>query len=460
MNRKITPGNRKITSGLLVSVFLLGASHLYSNPPKRAKKAKPPNIVVLFADDLGYGDLGSFGHPTIRTPNLDRMAQQGVKLTSFYAMPSCTPARAALLTGRYPVRSGLHHVLGPDSRVGIPDSELTLAEGLKTRGYRTLAVGKWHLGHAEEKFLPTSNGFDEYFGLLYSNDMQPPWVQTQKPLKLWRNIEAVEYPVKQETLTERYTEEAVKFIEQKKNRPFFVYLAYSMPHVPISATQGFLDRSRAGLYGAVIETIDWSVGRILETLKKEGLDENTLVVFTSDNGPWMYMPDRMFRENLIQRGDHGSPGPLRGAKSSTYEGGVRVPFLARWPGRLPAGRVSAEPATLMDVYTTLLELTGAEVPKDRVVDGKNILPLLEGRAGSPHKELYYFKGKKIEAVREGKWKLRISRHFRPELKADDPVTPELFDLEADPSERYNRADEMPSLVARLKKKMEVFLAGM
>ena len=460
MIRIIPSGNKKITSWLLVSVFLVGASHLYSSPPKQAKRSKLPNIVVLFADDLGYGDLGSFGHPTIRTPNLDRMGRQGVKLTSFYAMPSCSPARAALLTGRYPVRSGIHHVLGPNSRLGIPESELTLAEGLKTRGYRTLAVGKWHLGHAEEKFMPTANGFDEYFGLLYSNDMQPPWVKTQKPLKLWRNLEAVEYPVKQETLTERYTEEAVKFIKQKKNRPFFVYLAYSMPHVPISATKKFLDRSRAGLYGAVIETIDWSAGRILETLKKEGLDENTLVVFTSDNGPWMYMPDRMFSGDMIKRWDHGSPGLLRGAKASTYEGGVRVPFLARWPGRLPAGAVSAEPATLMDIYTTLLELTGAEVPKDRVVDGKNIWPLLEGRAGSPHKELYYFQGEKIEAVREGKWKLRISRHLRTDLKEDDPVTPELFDLEADPSERYNRAEEMPSLVTRLKKKMEEFLAGM
>ncbi|MEE8177514.1 MAG: sulfatase [Acidobacteriota bacterium] len=437
-------------AGTITAVLALCGFYLYPSQPKS------PNLVLIFADDLGYGDLSCFGNPTLMTPNLDRMAQEGIKLTSFYAAPSCTPARAALLTGRYPVRSGLYRVLGPDAKIGIPPSEITLAEALKTRDYRTIAIGKWHLGHSEKKYLPTSNGFDEYFGLLYSNDMMRPWVKTDRPLKLWRNTEPVEYPVEQTTLTERYTEEAVQFIRKSKHHPFFVYLAHSMPHVPVSASENFSGRSRRGLYGDVVETIDWSAGRILETLKEEGLDENTLVVFTSDNGPWVPLPPRMLQENLIQRWDAGSSGLLRAGKGSTYEGGVRVPFVARWPGRIPNGRVSAEMASVMDIYATFINLAGAEIPTDRTVDGRDIMPLLAGEGTSPHDFLFYFRGKTPEAVREGKWKLRLSRHRREDLAEDEPLTPELFDLDTDPSEMYNLAEENPRIVARLTEQLKQF----
>ncbi|MDA2937592.1 sulfatase [Acidobacteria bacterium AH-259-A15] len=419
-------------------------------------EADPPNLVLLFADDLGYGDLGCFGHPTIRTAHLDKMAQEGIKLTSFYAAPSCTPSRAALLTGRYPLRSGLPRVLGPGAARGIPASEITLAEALKSQNYRTIAIGKWHLGHQEEKFFPTSNGFDKYFGLLYSNDMQPPWVQTDVPLKLWRDTQPVEYPIKQATLTKRYTEEAVKFITESKDGPFFLYLAYTMVHVPLHASESFSGRSRRGLYGDVVEEIDWSVGCILEVLKQEGLDENTLVVFTSDNGPWLHMPDRMFRQDLVKQWDAGSAGLLRGWKGSTYEGGVRVPFIARWPSRIPPAQVSAEMASTMDLYTTFLILAGAEIPRDRPVDGKNIMPLLEGGTKPPRDSFYYYRGETLEGIRKGKWKLRLSNHLREDIPQDQPHSPELYDLDLDPSEMYNLADQYPEIVTRLRAQMDEF----
>jgi len=415
-----------------------------------------PNIVVLFADDLGYGDLGSFGHPTIRTTNLDKMAGEGIRLTSFYAAaPSCTPSRAALLTGRYPLRSGLPHVLMPESENGILESEITIAEALKEHGYRTKAIGKWHLGHAKEEFLPTSNGFDSYYGLLYSNDMIKPWVQTDKPLQLYRDTEPIEHPVDQTTLTVRYTDEAVNFINTAKNEPFFLYLAYSMPHLPIYTTDDFKGKSRAGHYGDVIETIDWSVGRILESLKEHGIDNNTVVVFTSDNGPWLNLPARM-----LQKGNKpwhaGSPGLLRGSKGNTYEGGMRVPGIIRWPGQIPAGQISAEMATTMDLYATLLTAAGANVPSDRAIDGNDIMPMIKGESPSPTNVFYYFRGNELEAVREGKWKFRFSNHTRPERTRDQEPEPELFNLDVDPSERYNVAKEHPGVMNRMREMMDGF----
>jgi len=415
-----------------------------------------PNIVVLFADDLGYGDLGSFGHPTIRTTNLDKMAGEGIRLTSFYAAaPSCTPSRAALLTGRYPLRSGLPHVLMPESENGILESEITIAEALKEHGYRTKAIGKWHLGHAKEEFLPTSNGFDSYYGLLYSNDMIKPWVQTDKPLQLYRDTEPIEHPVDQTTLTVRYTDEAVNFINTAKNEPFFLYLAYSMPHLPIYTTDDFKGKSRAGHYGDVIETIDWSVGRILESLKEHGIDNNTIVVFTSDNGPWLNLPARM-----LQKGNKpwhaGSPGLLRGSKGNTYEGGMRVPGIIRWPGQIPAGQISAEMATTMDLYATLLTAAGANVPSDRAIDGNDIMPMIKGESPSPTNVFYYFRGNELEAVREGKWKFRFSNHTRPERTRDQEPEPELFNLDVDPSERYNVAKEHPGVMNRMREMMDGF----
>lgn len=438
--------------------FFLQACSTPSQETINPGDARLPNIVLLFADDLGYGDLSSYGHPTIWTPNLDRMADEGIRMTSFYAAaPVCTPSRAALLTGRYALRTGLPNVLGPDSENGLPASEITLAEALKERGYRTAAIGKWHLGSADTSMYPTSHGFDSYFGLLYSNDMIPPWVQTERPLQLYRGTEPVEHPVDQATLTERYTDEAVEIIRSAGGEPFFIYLAYSMPHLPVSASEEFLGKSRGGLYGDVIETIDWSAGRILETLQEEGLDDRTIVVFTSDNGPWLNLPDRMLQKG-IEPWHAGSPGLLRGAKATTYEGGQRVPGIIRWPGHIPAGQVSTDIATTMDLYTTLLTAAGAEVPDDRDVDGNNLLPMLRGETPSPTSTFYYFRGEQLEGIRDQNWKLRLSHHLRDDLAPDQPLTPELYDLDVDPAEQYNVADRNPEVVTRLLEQMRLFAA--
>ena len=399
-----------------------------------------PNIVMLFADDVGWGDLGCFGHPTVQTPNLDRMADEGMRLTSFYSAPWCVPARIQLMTGRFPPRTGIQGTSVGGSG-GIPDSEVTLAQALKAAGYRTGMMGKWHLGYAKDEYLPTGKGFDYYFGLPYSNDMRRPWVNTDVPLWLYENTKKVEHPVDQDTLTTRYTEHAVDFIRKNKDGPFFLYLAYAMAHLPIHTTERFRGTSRAGLYGDVMATIDWSVGQILSTLKDLGLDENTLVVFTSDNGPWLNLPKRMLQGGN-QPWHQGTPGPLRGWKHTTYEGGLREPTVVRWPGRVPPNRDSSDMACLMDLYVTFVKLGGGQLP-DHPVDGLDLMPWLEGRADrSPRKEFFYVLHNRVEAVRDEEWKLRTR----------DGV--ELFNLESDPSERFNRAEEQPEIVERLHKRME------
>jgi arylsulfatase A-like enzyme len=427
--------------------------------PGGSARGAAPNVVILLADDLGYGDLGCYGHPTIATPNLDQMAREGLRLTSFYAAPACTPARATLLTGRYAPLAGLPNVLGPDATHGIAERELTLAEALKGRGYRTMAVGKWHLGHAEPRHLPLANGFDAYFGLLYSNDMMPPWVETGKPLELWRGNGPIERPVEQSALTARYTDEAVRFIQGAKGEPFFLHVAYTFPHVPLHASERFRGRSRAGLYGDVVEEIDWSAGRILETLREEGLEDRTLVIFTSDNGPWSNMPDRMFRGDVIKKWDAGSAGLLRGAKGTTFEGGVRVPCIARWPGRIPAGRVSGQIVATMDLFATALALAGAPAPADRPIDGLDLWPLLSGAGESPRRECFYFLGTRLEGIREGRWKLRAPDLVEPRADRRREDGLELFDLEADPGERFNLAAARPELVERLGRRMAEFAAA-
>jgi len=330
-----------------------------------------PNIVMIYADDLGYGDLGCYGHPTIRTPNLDRMAGDGVKFTSWYsAAPVCTPSRAALLTGRYPVRSGLTQVLFPQSKGGIPDSETTIAQMLKGAGYRTSMVGKWHLGHLPQ-YLPVRHGFDSYFGLPYSNDMTPtpgpgaPGAKNYPPLPLIRDDKELETEPDQTKLTARYTEEALKTIRGAKNKPFFLYFAHTFPHVPLYASERFRGRSARGLYGDVVEEIDWSVGEVLKALRETGQEKNTLVVFSSDNGPW-----------LVKKELGGSAGLYREGKGTTWEGGMREPCLARWPGVIPAGMVSAAQGSMMDWFPTFAQAAGAELPQGVTLDGEDMTEVL------------------------------------------------------------------------------------
>jgi arylsulfatase A-like enzyme len=404
-------------------------------------------VILIFADDLGYGDLGCYGNPTIRTPQLDRMAEEGVRLTSFYVpAPVCSPSRAALLTGRYSVRCGMPGNTGPGSDKHLPTSEITVAQVLKDQGYRTMAVGKWHLGHQSPEVLPTGRGFDHWFGLPYSNDMRRPFVESDVPLRLYRDTEQVGDPGDQEHLTELYTEEAVKFIREEDDRPFFLYLPHSMPHLPVRTSDRFKGQSDGGHYGDVIETLDWSTGEIRKALKETGKESNTLVIFTSDNGPWLDLPERMLAEGN-ERWHAGSPGPLRGWKGTTYEGGCRVPMIACWPGTLPADQRNNEFASTMDLFTTIIHLAGGEVPQDRTIDGKDIFKMLKGESGTPHERFYYFRGPELQAVREGDWKLR---------KASDEDEVQLFHLGRDPGERFNLADREPKKVEELLGKLERF----
>lgn len=409
--------------------------------PAQAEETRP-NLVVLFADDMGYGDLQSYGHPLIRTPHLDQLANDGMRLTSFVTGSWCVPSRTQLITGRYMPRVKFNGGTGSDGTGGLPDSEWTLPEALKDAGYATHMVGKWHLGYKEKKFLPVNQGFDTWFGLPYSNDYLKPWVQTEEPLGLYRGEEMVEHPFDQDPLTTRYTEEAVKLIEQSEaDAPFFLYLAYAMPHLPIHVSDERRGKSKGGLYGDVIEEIDWSVGQVLAALEKKGVADNTLVFFASDNGPWIDMPPRM-QQAGNELWHAGSVGPLRGSKGQTYEGGPRVPAILRWPGKIEAGQVSAELVGMPDIYRTFLAAGGAQLP-EHALDGHDLTPFLTGESEtSPRNDYFYFKGG-LEAVRVDRWKLRTTTG-----------EPELFDLVTDPYERINRAEGMPEKVAELRARMD------
>ena len=406
------------------------------------------NIIIMFADDMGYGDLSCYGHPNIRTVNLDKMADEGIRFTSFYAAaPVCTPSRAALMTGRYPIRNAPNN-FGPGSKNGLPVDEVTIAEVMKGQGYQTMAIGKWHLGDRPE-FLPTSRGFDKFYGLPYSNDMilpWCPWLTEKDKLYLYENDKQVkEIGYDQDELTINYTKKALEFIRSNKDKPFFLYLAHSMPHMPISTTKEFLGKSKAGLYGDVVETIDWSAGEIFSALKEEGLDDKTLVVFTSDNGPWQNIPDRMLqRGNELWHG--GSAGLLRGCKGTTYEGGFRVPGIIRWPGQITGGQVLTDVVTTMDMFVTLIDIAGGEVPGDRVIDGRNVLPLLKGQPYESEEVFFYLRGRTLQAVRKGEWKLRDTK--------EDGV--ELYNLKVDPSEMRNMAEREKDKVEELSLMMKEF----
>jgi arylsulfatase A-like enzyme len=401
---------------------------------------RPPNFVFLFADDLGYADLGCYGSDKIATPNLDRMAAEGIRFNDFYTgEPVCTPTRAALMTGCYPKRVGLHrHVLFPTSKTGLNPSEITVARLLKDQGYATMCIGKWHLGHHPE-FLPTRHGFDAYYGIPYSNDMPTPTPDGGKGVVLLRDEKVIEHPTDQATLTERYTAEAVKFITANRNRPFFLYLPHTFPHEPLYVSARFKGKSKGGLFGDVVECIDWSCGEILAAIRQAGIDEQTLVIFTSDNGP----------------AGHPAP-PLRGGKGSTWEGGMRVPFIARWPGKVPAGAACAEQASVMDILPTFARLAGARLPTDRVIDGKDIGPLVSGRPGarSPHEAFFYYSAYgDLSAVRSGQWKLHIKTPAsRASAKEKEPpAVPGLYDMAADVGEQTNVAADHPDVVEQLTK---------
>lgn len=432
---------------ILKILFFLGLS-LTTLAQQNSTTARP-NVVLIFADDLGYGDLGCFGHPNILTPNLDKMAQNGAKLTSFYVGANvCSPSRAALMTGRYPVRSGMtgerFRVLFPFSTNGLPKEEVTLPEVLKTVGYSTGMVGKWHMGHLPGH-LPTDNGFDSYFGVPYSNDMGyedkkgHPYKKMFPPLPMMENDKIASTNVDQAQMTKDYTNKAIEFIDKNKTKPFFLYYAPNFPHVPLYASNDFKGKSKRGLYGDVVEELDWSVGKILDYLKANNLDKNTLVIFTSDNGPW-----------LTEGIEGGSAGLLRNGKGTCWEGGMRVPFIAQWNGVIKPSQVISSMATTMDIYTTIINMTKGAVPTDRVVDGKDIMPMLTNKADKVGDEFFYYDAAQLFAVRKGPWKLHLKTTDVGNGNITVHVAPMLFNLETDPSEVHNVAKDNPEIVKQLR----------
>ncbi len=447
----------KIKTAILSVLTALSATSMVST----LKAAAPPNIIIILADDMGYGDLGCYGHPSIRTPNLDRMAAEGLRFTDFYAGQSlCTPSRAALMTGRLAVRTGMaggpgRHVLYPKDPGGLQPEELTIPQALKTKGYTTGAIGKWHLGSAPQ-LLPNSHGFDFFFGLPYSNDMDTPTAKVRNAdsmskhpdfhnfnVPLMRNKEIIERPANQNTLTKRYTAEAISFIQANRKKPFFLYFAHTFPHVPLFASEQFQGKSARGVYGDTIEELDWSVGQVLQALREQKVENNTLVFFTSDNGPW-----------LIRKWNGGSSGLLRDGKGGTWEGGYRVPAIARWPGKIQPG-ITHEMASGMDLFSTCLALAKADCPTDRPIDGLDISPVLFAKGKSPRQVEYYYYGDQLYAVRKGAYKAHFTTWDGYSKEKPEPHSPPLlFNLQEDPSEQFDVAAEHPDTIADITKVFE------
>ena len=476
-----------LTSFLCALCFLCGSCGA-------AEATQQPNFIVILADDLGYGDLGCYGAQDVGTPHLDRMATEGTKFTSFYVSPVCSPTRASLMTGCIAQRVGIGGVLFPRNNHGLNPDERTLPELLKEQGYATAIIGKWHLGN-QDMFQPLNHGFDHWYGTPASNSQNfDPTLKQYAPNCTWRegytrenilklkaapcplvrdNV-VIEVPADQAQFTQRYTRETIRFITEHKDVPFFLYLPHNMPHIPLHASADFVGKSQRGIYGDTIQELDWSTGEILRALKELGIDRNTLVIFISDNGP------------NIATG--GNAGPLKGGKGSTLEGGVRVPFVARWPGTIPAETWSDEAITIMDLLPTLTQLAGGDVPNDRVIDGKDIWPLLAGKpdAKSPHEAIYYLRGRGVQGIRVGDWKYLVddaSENEDPKLEVELTAeeqklprrernalikerskaasrkpgpSPALYHLGEDLGEQNNLIAKQPEVVARLTKQMDVF----
>jgi len=442
---------------------MASVAFIYASDPREGQPS--PNIIIIFTDDQGYGDLGVYGHPSIKTPTLDRMAFEGQRWTSFYVAANvCTPSRAALLTGRLPIRSGMYgdnpRTLFPYSKGGLPENEITIAEMLQSVGYATAAIGKWHLGHLPQ-YLPTRHGFDSYYGIPYSNDMdiqkdinafnyynlfKDPEIEMFN-VPLMQDTTIIERPADQRTITRRYTREALKFIKENKRGSFFLYLAHSMPHVPLFVSPYFNGRSAGGLYGDAIEEIDWSTGEILRILKEEGIEKNTIVVFTSDNGPW-----------VIHKANAGSSGQLKGAKGTSYEGGVRVPAIFWWPGAIRPDVITKMGSTL-DLLPTIASLARAELPDDRIYDGYDLSPALLGKDVNPRDEMLYYHSSKLFAARKGKYKLLYfsnnPKGYPERIKKLKKF--KLYNLEEDPSEKNNIIDQHPEIVAEIEEMVALHL---
>ena len=402
---------------LALGAVLLGPGNLSASPP-----ASSPNIILILADDLGYGDVGVYGAELIETPNLDRFAGEGIRLTNFYASGNvCSPSRAGLLTGRYAIRNGLaDRTITSDDTRGLPADTTTIANLLRRGGYRTALIGKWHLGHHTQSHQPNAHGFDEFYGLLQPNDAEQP---------LYRDTLAIDEPVEQGSLTRRFTEEAISFIENNTQRPFFLFLSHSAPHIPLVASPAFSGTSRAGAYGDVVQELDWSVGQVLDAVRRNGLTDNTVIVFTSDNGPF----------------PEGSTGGLRGGKGTAWDGGYRVPFIARWPGRISAGSTADAMAMNIDLLPTLATISGMPSDRSLHLDGRDILSVLSGRTDtSPHEVLYFFNNERIAALRTQDWKMVVQASYRDiqrRLPEHDVLL--LFDMRRDPQERYSLAAHRP-----------------
>ena len=446
--------------------FLLLITQLLSAATGFSQSNKQPNFIIILADDLGYGDLSSYGHPTIRTPNLDKLALEGTRFTQFYVAANvCSPSRAALLTGRLPIRNGVfgtnsaNKVFFTNSTSGLPHRETTIAKALKGKGYQTAIVGKWHLGSKPE-FLPLSYGFDSYFGIPYSNDMgkEGPFASKDgkafgsknPPLPLYRNASVLETEPNQDLLTKRFTTEVTDLISKNKNKPFFIYYASPFPHIPLHASPDFAGKSKRGPYGDVVEELDWSVGQILNKLKELKLEKNTFVVFLSDNGPWLI-------KNMIDE-TGGSAGLLYEAKASTYEGGMRVPAIAWMPGTVKS-QISSAVATSMDLYPTILQMAGAAAaPKETQLDGNNISDILTGKTDKSAEIVYYYDANNLYAIRKGAFKAHFKTNASYSQKpAAEHNPPLLYNLEHDPSEKFEIGKQHPQVIAELNAAYEAHL---